>query len=172
MSKSFKKYKLKYEYLKLELEDTLTQAEEYRTSWLDEFGKYFKEDKEKNTTVSSETKPKVDVPVPLKKLYRKLSTHLHPDKGGDPDKFDSLKKLQDNLDYVGMIILAEETVPGFTLPELEEELLENSYKYITDQIESKTKSVMWNYFKGDESVKKETIEYLEKTYNIEINNVN
>ena len=36
-----KKYKLKYDYLKLELEDTQDRLKEYTLEWNSRFGKYF-----------------------------------------------------------------------------------------------------------------------------------
>ena len=99
MSRLLKKLSFKYEFLQLELEETEENADEYLTEFNKYFGKYFI-DQQAEKWINEETgeirdkppgeeeKKKREAKHPkLKKLYKKLSTYMHPDKGGSDDDF-------------------------------------------------------------------------------------
>ena len=100
MEKHIQKISHKYEFLKLELEERQEVLDEYLVKWNSIVGKYFL-DKQKVMYIDEETGeirqdiPEKDSESPaapkLKKLYRKLSTYAHPDKGGNTKDFAELK---------------------------------------------------------------------------------
>ena len=49
------------------------------------------------------TKIKKKKSVPKKKLYRKVSTKAHPDKGGNVEEFNTVKTYYEETDYIGLI---------------------------------------------------------------------
>ena len=103
MSRVIKKLSHKYQFLELELEDTEDQAQEYATVFNRHFGRYFI-DKNAEMWINEDTgeirkdpptdekkNPKLKKPEKLKKIYKKLSKYLHPDKGGTDKTFSELK---------------------------------------------------------------------------------
>jgi len=120
MSRSLKKLTHKYEYLKLELEELEEQSDEYTSEWSKLFGKYFI-DRSKEMWLNEETgelrkeppseeeeSKKDDKPEKIKKLYRKLSTKLHPDKGGSAEVFSDLKQFYESKNLIELLKLASD----------------------------------------------------------------
>ena len=100
MQISLKKYAHKYEYLKLELEETESKVTNYTKKWNTEIGKFYLDQKivawqnidtgelKLNDPSNSSKKPSAKK---LKKLYRQLTTLTHPDKGGSVEEFNHIK---------------------------------------------------------------------------------
>ena len=171
MARIVKKITLKYQYLKLELEDILDQMTEYENKWSSRFGKYFVPDKVevwKNTETgeTSEKLPenkntKVEKNKKIKKIYRKLATTLHPDKGGSKDKFNLLKQAYENNDILGLLTL--DSVDNLE-DEIEEEdinLLNNSIEFLTKRIQEKKMTMVWQYYTGNDEAKKVVLQQIE-----------
>ena len=117
MSRLLNKLSHKYQFLKLELEEIEEQSEDYLSEFNKHFGKYFI-DKNTEMWLNEETGEMRDKPPTteekkqrkakdpkLKKLYKKLSTYMHPDKGGSDEDFADLKQAYDNNDFFDLIKL-------------------------------------------------------------------
>ena len=142
MSRLFRKYLLKYEFLQLELEDTAEFVDTKTQDWNKLFGKY--QPKEREVWVNEETgevnsvpeSKQKDKPVTLpevKKLYRNLSKHIHPDKGGSQEDFNRLKKYYDTNNIFGLIEEAGKFSIEFDVSEEERQLLEKYNVKMVDQ---------------------------------------
>lgn len=177
MNRKLQKYKLKYQFLEMELEDTLEFVDEHTADWNKLFGKY--QPKEKEVWINEETGEVNDVPEPkkkdkpvihpsVKKLYRNLSKVLHPDKGGDKEVFDKAKKLYDKNDVLGLVTIAEEYLIEVDIESIPDEVLDNSCKSIQEEIGAKRGTILWKYFNGDTKDKLEVISQLESIYGVEI----
>ena len=178
MSKLLKKYSHKYEYLKLELEEYQENFDDLQTKWKEIFSKYFSNIKtevwlnEETGEIRSE-KPdtktqKPEKPTKVKKLYRKASTVSHPDKGGDIDEFNHVKSCYENNDLLGLLIYANEKNIPFEISEEDTKLLESSCVQLQDKIKALETSLIWNFFKGNDVMKKRVIQQLELEHNIKI----
>ena len=111
MQISLKKYAHKYEYLKLELEETQEKVKEYTKKWNNEIGKFYLDQKivawqnvntgelRMNEPNSSKKKPGAKK---LKKLYRQLTTLTHPDKGGSVEEFNNIKNDYESGDFIAV----------------------------------------------------------------------
>lgn len=177
MSRLFRKYLLKYEFLQLELEDTAEFVDTKTQDWNKLFGKY--QPKEREVWINEETgevnsipeSKQKDKPVTLpevKKLYRNLSKHIHPDKGGSQEDFNRLKKYYDTNNIFGLIEEAGKFSIEFDVSELSEEALEIACKGLQKEISEKRSTVLWKYFKGDTKDKLEVISQIEGMYGVKV----
>ena len=177
MSRLFRKYLLKYEFLQLELEDTAEFVDTKTQDWNKLFGKY--QPKEREVWINEETgevnsvpeSKQKDKPITLpevKKLYRNLSKHIHPDKGGSQEDFNRLKKYYDTNNIFGLIEEAGKFSIEFDVSELSEEALEIACKGLQKEISEKRNTVLWKYFKGDTKDKLEVISQIEGMYGVQV----
>lgn len=172
MSRNFKKLSLQYAYLKLELEEIDEEMTSLSKDWSSLFGKYFIQDEVemwknedtgelRDTPPESTDKKKDQKNLKVKKVYRKLSTLLHPDKGGSDEAFDELKKIYEDNDLLGLIAIAADNNVEIKLEEEDLELVGKSIKKLEGKIKKSRMSLIWQYFKGDEIAKNGVISQLE-----------
>lgn len=180
MSRLLKKLSYKYEYLKLELEELEDQSEKYSLDWSKLFGKFFI-DRGKEMWLNEETgelrkdlpddeeeKVREVKPEKLKKLYRKLSTILHPDKGGSPETFNELKQFYESQNVIELFKLASDNNIDVELEEEDRELIENSCMDISKKIQNVQSTLSWLYFTGDKRKKLQVIQMVEHELGIQI----
>jgi len=180
MSRLLRKLSFKYEFLQLELEETEENADEYLTEFNKYFGKYFI-DQQAEKWINEETGEIRDKPPgeeeqkkreakhpKLKKLYKKLSTYMHPDKGGTDDDFARLKNAYDKNDLFSLMQLATENEVNVELEEDDVELAEKSILRIQKTIENHRNTLSWNYVTGDKKKKLQVIKMLEMQLKIKI----
>ena len=174
MSRLLKKISHKYEFLKLELEETEEELESYLSEWTKLFGKYFVQ-KESEMWVNEETgemrkdppgkeeeKPtKKQKPEKLKKLYKKLSTYTHPDKGGKVDDFNAVKEAYQKENLLELLKFAGLYDLDFELEEEDESLVNKTFINIQEEIQGHKGSMAWAYGKGDKAAKLAVIKNLE-----------
>ena len=181
MSRSLKKLTHKYEYLKLELEELEEQSEGYTSEWSKLFGKYFI-DRSKEMWLNEETgelrkdpptgeeeeTKKDEKPEKIKKLYRKLSTKLHPDKGGSAEVFSDLKQFYESKNLIELLKLASDYNIDYELDEEDELLIQNSCYSISQKIQGVQSTLSWLYFTGDKKKKLQVIQMVENELGIKI----
>lgn len=180
MSRVLKKLSYKYEFLKLELEEVEEEAEDYNKQWSVLFGKYFV-DKSAEMWVNEETgevrtdppkdkkKRKLNPSQKLKKLYRGLSSKIHPDKGGNDKDFSTLKDLYDSENLLELLKLAGEFNLDYDIDEEDEKLIISSCDNLGKKIDNTKQSLAWVYFTGNIHKKKAVLKILEKDHGIIIN---
>lgn len=180
MSNALKKFSLKYQYLKLELEEAEEQAEEYNIKWNSLFGKYFV-DKNSEMWVNEETgeirkddpnsKPKKKTPPPrskIRKLYKKLSTFVHPDKGGSVEEFNSLKEAYEKVDLIELLNFAGQFGVEYIIDEEDQILLDKVCNQLEKDHNNITNSLAYTFFTKSKKHKLAVIQMLEQQYNIKI----
>lgn len=181
MSRYLKKISHKYEFLKLELEETEEELESYLSEWSKLFGKYFVQ-KESEMWVNEETgemrkdppgeeekKPiKKQKPEKLKKLYKKLSTYTHPDKGGKVDDFNAVKEAYQKENLLELLKFAGLYDLDFELEEEDETLVNKTFTNIQEEIQGHKGSMAWAFGTGDKAKKLAVIKMLEHKLGIEI----
>ncbi len=165
MSRLLNKLSHKYQFLKLELEEIAESADDYLTEFNKHFGKYFI-DKNTEMWLNEETGEMRDKPptddekrenkrkdAKLKKLYKKLSTYMHPDKGGSDDDFAELKNAYDKNDFFDLIRLATQYNIRVTLEKEDQEVAEKSILGIQETIQNHTNTLAWHYCTGNKRKK-------------------
>ena len=177
MEKFIQKISHKYEFLKLELEERQDQLDGYLVIWNSVIGKYFL-DKQKVMYINEETgeirqdipepEPKEEADPKLKKLYRKLSTFAHPDKGGSTKDFNTLKTAYENRDLLAIVKFAVKYGITVKLEKKDSELIEKRITAFNDKLQTIEKSLVWTYFNGDEGIKKQVISELESVHKIKL----
>lgn len=181
MPLNLKKFSYKYSFLKMDLEDTSSQAEEYIKEFNTFFGKYFV-DKGQEVWINEETgeisredptkkkeeKPKKKQPLKVKKLYRKLTTITHPDKGGDVDDFNEIKNAYNESNLMELLIYAGKYDIDVDITEEDETLLNNSCKNLENQIEGLRNSPAWNFYTGDKNTRYGILKMIEQQLGITI----
>lgn len=180
MSRNLKKLTHKYEYLKLELEELEDLSDEYTLEWSKLFGKYFI-DKNKEMWLNEETgelrkEPpteeeetvKEEKPEKVKKLYRKLSTILHPDKGGSDEIFNDLKQFYESKNIIELLKLAADYNISYDLDLEDQDLIEKSCYSLSDKINNVQSTLSWTYFTGDKKKKLYVLKMVESELGIKI----
>ena len=181
MSRQLKKLSHKYEFLKLELEEVQELGEEYGREWGSLFGKYFV-DKNSEFWVNEETgemrkeKPsdkdeapaRKEQPDKIKKLYKKISTHTHPDKGGNVDDFNAVKDCYQEGDLIGLLKYAGMFGIDYEMEPDDEELVLNTCKKIEKKIEVEKGSMAWAYCTGNKAKKLGVIRVMEAQLGVKI----
>ena len=178
MSRLLNKLSHKYQFLKLELEEIEEQSEDYLSEFNKHFGKYFI-DKNTEMWLNEETGEMRDKPPTteekkqrkakdpkLKKLYKKLSTYMHPDKGGSDEDFADLKQAYDNNDFFDLIKLATKYNIKILLEEEDQKIAEKSILGIQKTIQNCTNTLAWHYCTGDKNKKVQVIKMIETQLNI------
>ena len=180
MSNALKKFSLKYQYLKLELEEVEEQAEKYNIEWNKLFGKYFV-DKNATFWVNEETgeirkdkpteksKKKKTPPEKIRKLYKKLSTYAHPDKGGSSEEFNALKEAYEKVDLIELLNFAGQYGVEYTIDEEDQVLLDKVCVRLEKKYEEVTNSLSYTFFTKSKKHKIAVIQMLEHQYGIKIN---
>lgn len=180
MSRFLKKLTHKYEFLKLELEEVQELGEGYTQKWAQLFGRYFAEknsefwvneetgELRKDLPEEEQTVKKPPKPKKLKALYKELSKHTHPDKGGNEDIFNEVKDAYDREDFLNLISLAGQFDIDYKIEEEDEDLLLKSIENIEGRIKSTTGTLSWAYFTGDKNKKKAVISMVEQQFNVTI----
>jgi hypothetical protein len=181
VNRTLKKTQLRCEYLKLELEDASAEIAECINEFNNIFGKYYikKQDtvspfprKEKtlppkNQDDFDEKGPLLDVvkkefkKPKLKKLYKKLSSVLHPDIGGDGDLFLKLKQYYDSNNLFELIKIANENNIDYDLDEDDINLMEKSANQMENEIQRIKQTLAWNWVYGDIKQKESILKIVE-----------
>ena len=174
MFRSVKKLSYRYNYLKLELEEIENLIEKYINEWNTTFGKYFVEDKvelcqnietgelrDSPPNVEEKKKKRKTQPKKIKELYRKLSSKLHPDKGGTAEEFNELKKAYEEGDILQLVSLGAENNIETNIDEEDLILLENTISNLEKKISKQNKSMVFLYYTGDLVAKKAIIRQIE-----------
>jgi len=180
MSRLLNKLSHKYQFLKLELEEISESADDYLTEFNKHFGRYFI-DKNTEMWINEDTGEMRDTPPSekekslrsdkdpkLKKLYKKLSTYMHPDKGGSDDDFSALKNAYDRNDFFDLINLATKYDVKVTLEKEDQEVAEKSILGIQETIQNHTNTLAWHYCTGDTNKKIQVIKMIEVQLEISI----
>lgn len=179
MARTLKKLSLQYQYLKLELEEVQEQMDQFQIDWSSRFGKYFIQDEvevwentetgERRDTPPEGDKPKKETKSSkLKKLYRALSTQLHPDKGGTDEQFTDLKEAYENDDILELVNLAADNDIEVEIEEDDIELIQLSIKNLNKTISEKKMTMIWQYYTGNDKAKEIVIKKIESIAGREI----
>ena len=179
MSLSFKKYAYKYEYLTLELQEVEEKYTQYQREWSSLFLKYFPEKTRLayqneetgeirfslDADAAKGTKPKS---TKLRKLYYKISSKVHPDKGGSSEEFEAVNEAYEKSDYIELLKLAEKQGIDVNIDSEDKQLFEDSCNSLEQKIKSKKGSLTWKYFNSDKVIKRVIIDQLVTEYQLKI----
>ena len=181
MPLNLKKFSYKYSFLKMDLEDTSSEAEKYLKEFNTFFGKYFV-DKGQEVWINEETgeisredptkskgkKSKKQQPLKVKKLYRKLTTITHPDKGGDVEDFNDIKDAYNEGNLMELLIFAGKYEIEVEVTEEDETLLTKSCKKLEEQITNLRNSPAWNFYTGDKNTRFGILKMIEQQLGVKI----
>ncbi len=159
MSKKFKKYSLKVEFLNLELEERGELFQEYNKSFHDDFRKEIeflnsikKEEKESNNIVDASK------PTPSKltqKIYRNLAKILHPDVSTIENADDIFKTVTDYYEkdnLMGLIsVYNDHKLEMLDISDKEIELLEQKIVEAEKKIKNYENTLCWVWQNSEEN---------------------
>lgn len=158
MSKKFKKYSLKVEFLSLELEERNELFKEYNTT----FNKDFQEEimflnsikKEKEIVKKIESAPRAKPSKLSQKIYRNLAKILHPDVSKVENAESIFKEVTDyyeNDNLIGLITFYNEhKLNILDVDESEICILEQKIKEAEDKIKNYEQTLCWVWQKSNE----------------------
>jgi hypothetical protein len=185
MSRKLQKLTHKYEFLKFELEEVEESLEGYMVEWNKYFGKYFRRKNDEiwvneetgeirhdepvdHEAVKTNRQTRRTKPSRLKKLYKEISKHTHPDKGGDPELFKKVQEVYEDEDLIELLKYAGLYKVDFEIEEDDEVMIEKSCSDFQNKIEVHKNSMAWAYFTGDKNKKLAVIKMLESFLKQEI----
>ena len=180
MSVNLKKFFHRYQFLKLELDETEEVAQKYISEFNKIFGKYIV-DKNSEMWVNEETgeirpdkpdseapKSKPPKPEKIKKLYKTLSKYTHPDKGGDIEDFNAIKTAYEKNNLLELIQYAGKYDVEVEVAEEDLNLLDKSCSGLESQIEGYRKSPAWTFYTGNKNQKIGILKMMEQALGIKI----
>ena len=145
---NLKKLIYQYKFLKLDLEDIDDEHSKLVSKFEKEFVKILpKELKPDTGTVKQKQNP---VPNDIKKIYKDTAKHLHPDKGGDEEKFKELNERYKSNDLLGVVDFAVDNNIDIKLNETDETYLLKSIKSLKSKIHSKKSTLAYVWEHGNE----------------------
>ena len=100
-------------------------------------------------------------PEKVKRLYKKLASHLHPDKGGSDEQFQSLRDSYNNNDLIELLSLASKFDIEYEIDETDEKTFKKNLKSIESEIKRMKDTLAWVWSTGTPSQKKFVISKIE-----------
>ena len=168
MNNNIRRKILRYESIKIELEEAKILSKEYYRQFIDEiFPEQFDNLTVDNSSIQNNNTTEPILTENLKKIYRKLSLKLHPDRNINLDEeekketqeiFQEITQSYENGDFCNLLIKAREY--RIKIPELlpqDIEILENNIKEIEDNLENLKKQMSWIWCTTQNSAIKEKI---------------
>jgi len=181
-----KKYTYKYNYLKLELDELQEKQDEYLQKWADFFGPYlakkpveawknektgelrFEKDKPNDSEELLKSFPKKEEDKNLKKIYKKISLKVHPDKDGSQEDFIELKRFYEEDNLMGMLGIAADYDIDIRLDDSHIDYFDKSCEGITKEMQDITQSLAWDFFTSKPGKRKLIAQIFAKQQKIEI----
>ena len=170
MKNNLKKLLYHYKFLKLELEDVKEEhsilAGEFETLFSDMIPK----EEPEPIIDESEPNPKSD-DESVKKVYKDLAKKLHPDKGGDEERFKKIVEDYQSNNLLGLIDTAVENDVDFNLSDDDEKKLEQIIEETKNKIEHYKTTLAYVWKNGNKLQRFQVLStlgmYLGKPINVE-----
>jgi len=180
-----KKYNLKHQYLKLEEEEIRDDLESYINDFEKRFNKYYQnpnpnlekkevgvneETGEDHTKKEAEKKIERELkleelknrPDKLKKLYKKLASYTHPDKGGSNELFQKVNKSYESNNLMDLLNMAGLYELDYDVDDSDESILEKNLHEIEIEINRMKSTLAWAWGRGDTETKLNVLSEVEK----------
>ena len=180
-----KKYNLKHQYLKLEEEEIRNDLESYIEDFEKRFNKYYQnpnpnlEKKEvgvneeagkQHTKKEAEKKIERELkleelknrPDKLKKLYKKLASYTHPDKGGSNELFQKVNNSYESNNLMDLLNMAGLYELDYDVDDSDESILEKNLHEIEIEINRMKSTLAWAWGRGDTETKLNVLSEVEK----------
>ena len=176
MTFKLKKLYHQYEYLKLEIDEIENNIELCKDKWIDEYGDKLKdspifepenevaiqEDDEQQQSSKGKKSDK------LKKLFKQLSKHLHPDKGGDAEEFKEAQRYYEDNNYFELSKMATKNGVEYDESEADISHYEETIKKMNKQLEDLRFNTIYCFYSGSDQHKQIAAQQLEKYYQIKL----
>lgn len=185
MNRKLKKYNLKHQYLKLEEEEIRNDLESYIEDFEKRFNKYYQnpnpnlekkevgvneEAGEQHTKKEAEKKIERELkleelknrPDKLKKLYKKLASYTHPDKGGSNELFQKVNNSYESNNLMDLLNMAGLYELDYDVDDTDESILEKNLKEIEIEINRMKSTLAWAWGRGDTETKLNVLSEVEK----------
>lgn len=185
MNRKLKKYNLKHQYLKLEEEEIRNDLESYIEDFEKRFNKYYQnpnpnlEKKEvgvneeagkQHTKKEAEKKIERELkleelknrPDKLKKLYKKLASYTHPDKGGSNELFQKVNNSYESNNLMDLLNMAGLYELDYDVDDSDESILEKNLHEIEIEINRMKSTLAWAWGRGDTETKLNVLSEVEK----------
>ena len=170
--KNLKKLIYQYKYLQLEL----GEFKEQHPKLINKFESTFKEvlpKQDLKVDKNNSVKEKKQISSNVKKIFKDTAKQLHPDKGGDEERFKELNERYKSNDLLGVVDFAIENDIEFELSENDENQLIESIDNVKRKIDNLkgTLAYVWEYGTPEERVR--VIQTLSSHFskNIDINDL-
>ena len=153
-----------YKYLKIDLEE----LKEEKTKLIYLFENDFRTllDKFNILETPEEIPDSVSICGRVKEVYKHLAKYVHPDKGGNVDKFLELNQYYKQNNLLGILSIGMDINVTVDINNEDLQLIENSLNEINTNIvnEKNTFAYLWNY--GTKEQKANILDTLESKYNV------
>lgn len=171
MDGELKKYYHKYKYLSLEIEDLQEEIKVLQNKWYEKYRHKLNNSPryvEEEETTDFKTNEFKTQNKNLKPLYKKLSKKLHPDTGGDTEKFVKFKEEYERGNFFGLTELAIENNIEIDKTQIGLEEYQNQIKTLESQLKELYNNTFYWFYKGNNEQQQMAKYYLESFYNTKI----
>ena len=144
-----------------EVRDTPPNFDEFTKHW-EHYKKEQAERERKSQLKKDELKNK---PEKLKRLYKKLSGKVHPDRGGDADTFNRVRTAFESNNLLYLLELASEYEIDYDIDPSDETILEKNINTLQREIERMKSTLAWAWGRGD---KREVVAEVERQTKLKI----
>ena len=127
----------------------------------DDFEKAKKEHEEAERKRIEEAKELKNKPRKLKRLYKKLATKVHPDRGGSDSLFQEVNDAYTNDNLMWLLRKAGEFDIEYEVDDSDEDILEKNLSEIEKEIHRMRDTLAWVWGTGDVNMRKHVIKRVE-----------
>jgi len=101
-------------------------------------------------------------PDKLKRLYKKLASYTHPDKGGSNELFQKVNNSYESNNLMVLLTMAGLYELDYDVDETDESILEKNLKEIEIEINRMKSTLAWSWGRGDTNTKLNVLSEIEK----------
>ena len=135
-------------------------------NFADEFTKHFENFKKEQAEKEKRHKEKLDElknrPEKVKKLYKKLAAHAHPDRGGSNELFQKVNKAYESNNLMTLLNMAGEYGLEYDVDDNDEKVLEKNLLELEKEIERKRNTLAWAWGSGDKNQRLRVVSEVER----------
>ena len=135
-------------------------------NFVDDFTEHYENFKREQAEKERLHKEKLDElknrPEKVKKLYKKLAAHAHPDRGGSNDLFQTVNKAYESNNLMTLLNMAGEYGLEYEVDDSDEKVLRKNLNEIEKEIERKRSTLAWAWGSGDINTRKYVVLEVER----------
>ena len=141
-------------------------------NFVDDFTEHYenfkKEQAEKERLHKEKLEELKNRPEKVKKLYKKLAAHAHPDRGGSNDLFQKVNKAYESNNLMTLLNMAGEYGLEYDVDDSDEKVLRRNLRELENEIDRKRNTLAWAWGSGDKNTRKYVVTEVERQTGLKV----